>query len=132
MGILALVNARLCHHGALLPPQSVFVDTSTGLILSHPATSDFETLDLHDRILAPAFLELQTNGCVGAHFTNYSSDDEYLKNLEKVSRWMVKRGVGGWWATVPTVDKDLYKKASLAVSISFIGEMVGDETWKRK
>lgn len=116
MNILALTNARVCHHGALLSPQSVFVNTSTGLIVSHPPTPDFETFDLHNRILAPAFPELQTNGCVGVHFTNYSSDHGYLKNLEKVSRWMVKKGVGGWWATVPTVEKDLYKKASEAVS----------------
>lgn len=120
MAILAFTNARVCRNGDILTPQSVFVDTTTGLIIPSPLTSDYETVDLRNRVLAPAFLELQTNGCVGVHFTNYSNDDEYLQNLEKVSKWMVKRGVGGWWATVPTVDKDLYKKASEAVSCDFL------------
>lgn len=112
MATLAFTSARVCHDGAILAPQSVFVDTTTGLIVASPQTADVKTVDIQNRVLAPAFLELQTNGCVGVHFTNYTDDDEYLQNLEKVSRWMVKRGVGGWWATVPTVDKDLYKKAS--------------------
>ncbi|KAL8716628.1 MAG: hypothetical protein Q9225_006061, partial [Loekoesia sp. 1 TL-2023] len=110
MPILALENSRICHHGTILPPQPVFVDTSTGLIVPPPATPGLESIDLKNHILAPAFLELQTNGCVGVHFTNYSSDEEYLGNLEKVSKWMVRKGVGAWWATMPTVEKDVYKK----------------------
>ncbi|KAL8830662.1 MAG: hypothetical protein Q9170_005635 [Blastenia crenularia] len=110
MSILVFTNARVCYHGTLLPPQSVFVNRSTGFIISPPKTSDYESIDLRNRILAPAFLELQTNGCAGVHFTNYSNDEEYLGNLERVSRWMVKRGVGGWWATVPTVEASVYRK----------------------
>lgn len=115
MPVLAFTNARVCRNGTLLPSSSMFFDTVTGLIVpppSYPDSTHVESIDLENRILAPAFLELQTNGCVGVHFTNYSDDEEYLKNLEKVSRWMVTKGVGAFWATVPTVDKDVYRKVS--------------------
>ncbi|KAL8655638.1 MAG: hypothetical protein Q9210_000748 [Variospora velana] len=111
MAILAFTNARICRHGALFPPSPLYFDNADGLIVVPPPdTTEVETIDLQNRILAPAFLELQTNGCVGVHFTNHSSDEEYVENLEKVSRWMVTKGVGGWWATVPTVEKDVYRK----------------------
>ena len=115
MTIIAFTNSRICYHGNLLPPQSVYFDTSSGLIVPPSTTSDVECINLKNRILAPAFLELQTNGCVGVHFTNYSNNQEYLDNLEKVAKWMVTKGVGAWWATVPTVDRSVYKKVGLLV-----------------
>lgn len=115
MPIVAFTNARICYHGTLLPPSSIHFDTDSGLIVPAPDTSEVETVDLRNQILAPAFLELQTNGCVGVHFTNYTNDEEYMTGLEKVSRWMVTKGVGAWWATVPTVDREVYRKVSCPV-----------------
>ncbi|KAI4114993.1 MAG: hypothetical protein LQ345_004317, partial [Seirophora villosa] len=110
MTIVAFTNARICRHGALLPPSCLYFDTAEGLIVPPPDSTEVETIDLQNRILAPAFLELQTNGCIGVHFTSHRNDEEYVENLEKVSKWMVTKGVGGWWATVPTVGKDVYRK----------------------
>ncbi|KAI4198686.1 MAG: hypothetical protein LQ346_002706 [Caloplaca aetnensis] len=118
---IQLVNARVYRDGYIPPPRfkstpdplsKIFVDRDTGLISRSPpsATDAIETIDLQNRILAPAFLELQTNGCVGVHFTQYTCDEEYLADLEKVGRWMATKGVGGWWATVPTVGKEVYRK----------------------
>ncbi len=118
---IQLVNARVYQDGYIPPPRPestpgplsrIFVDRDTGLISRGPASAidAMETIDLENRILAPAFLELQTNGCVGVHFTQYTCDEEYLANLEKVGRWMATKGVGGWWATIPTVSKEVYRK----------------------
>ncbi|KAI4264231.1 MAG: hypothetical protein L6R35_007311, partial [Caloplaca aegaea] len=85
MTILAFTNARICRHGALSPPSPLYFDNAEGLIVVPPPDpTEVETIDLQNRILAPAFLELQTNGCVGVHFTNHRSDEEYVENLEKV------------------------------------------------
>ncbi|KAL8969541.1 MAG: hypothetical protein Q9197_004279 [Variospora fuerteventurae] len=85
MTILAFTNARICRHGALFPPSPLYFDNVEGMIVVPPPDpTEVETIDLQNRILAPAFLELQTNGCVGVHFTNHHSDEEYVENLEKV------------------------------------------------
>lgn len=125
--LIQLVNARVYHDGSIPPPltestsdlhSTIFIDDDTGLIAHPPsiAINAIKTIDLQNRILAPAFLELQTNGCVGVHFTQHASDEEYVENLGKVSRWMATKGVGGWWATVPTVSKEVYRKVKRRVS----------------
>lgn len=138
MPIVTFTNARICRHGTLHPTSSVYFDTASGLFVRPADTTDVEIVDLQNRILAPAFLELQTNGCVGVHFTNYGNDEEYLQNLEKVSRWMVTKGVGGWWATIPTVEKSLYRKVSCMVSqfggyvLAFVFRFLDLSCWKQR
>lgn len=114
--ILALTNGRVCYHGTF-QNFPVYVDTSTGLIIPlPPPTSNIEsetqTVDLQGRILAPAFLELQTNGALGVHFTQFDGAETYSQNLERVSRWLVEKGVGSWWVTLPTVKGDIFRKVS--------------------
>ncbi|KAL8753492.1 MAG: hypothetical protein Q9184_005408, partial [Pyrenodesmia sp. 2 TL-2023] len=91
---IKFVNARVYRDGYTSPPftestsdpqSTIYVDDDTGLIVDRPSSVvyDIKTVDLQNRILAPAFLELQTNGCVGVHFTQYASDEEYVENLGK-------------------------------------------------
>ena len=62
--------------------------------------------------MAPGFLDLQTNGMGGVHFTNLgkgkSRDDEEL--LSKVARMELEAGVTGFWATIPTVSQSRWKE----------------------
>lgn len=73
----------------------------------------YETVKLLDGdLVVPGYLELQTNGLAGVHFTTLGQgkDEDDLHKLEIVARSMAENGVTGWWATVPTVPVDRWKK----------------------
>ena len=105
----AFINGRVCLRGQLLH-QSVYVDEHTGMIIQQPAEMPTEFVDLKDNVLAPAFLELQTNGSKGVHFTNFNHPESYGMDLQKVSRHLAQQGVGGFYVTLPTVHRDVFRK----------------------
>ena len=108
-GVVAFINGQICIDGRLQDGH-VFVDCDTGYIVEKSERIIVNTIDLQGRILAPAFMELQTNGCAGVHFTEYKDSQSYRTNVEKVSRYLVTRGVGAFWATIPTVSPEIFKK----------------------
>ena len=116
--ITAFINGYLCLRGNLVE-SSFFINRATGLIVSEPYDRPDEVVDLNGKLIAPAYIELQTNGCVGVHFTHYEDPLVYQTNLKKVSAYMVSRGVGGFWATVPTVSSDVFQKVRI-LSFSFV------------
>ncbi|KAI9849035.1 MAG: hypothetical protein M1837_005926 [Sclerophora amabilis] len=69
-----------------------------------------QEIDLGGKIVAPGFLELQTNGLLGFHFTHYEDDEQYQSQLRRVSKYLITKGVTGFWATVPTVSTDTFQK----------------------
>ena len=107
--VKAFINGQTCLHGRTLR-QTVYVDEQTGLIIPQPAQMPKDFVDLNGRILAPAYLELQTNGCVGIHFTNFRDPQSYCEGLQKVSRHLVRQGVGAFYATLPTVHREVFSK----------------------
>lgn len=70
--------------------------------------SDF--VDLQGCLLAPAFLELQTNGGFGIHFTNFRDPQSYQNDLHEVSRRLAMQGVGAFYVTLPTIPREVYTK----------------------
>lgn len=113
---LLIQNTRICCNGALIDKDELYVNGTTGLFEIPLANSsgemDLETIDLENRIIAPAFIELQINGCLGIHFTNFEDEGTYRANLKMVSRYLVEKGVGGFYVTLPTVKADVFKKVS--------------------
>ena len=109
--VKAFINGRVSLHGKELS-ESVYVDEDTGMIIRQPAEMPSKFVDLEGSLLAPAFLELQTNGCLGFHFTDFRGAENYKKNLDRVSKHLVSRGVGAFWVTLPTVDAEVFKKVS--------------------
>ena len=107
--VKAFINGQTCIHGQALN-QTVYVDEQTGLIIQQPAQMPADIVDLNGRFLAPAYLELQTNGCVGIHFTNFKDPESYGDGLRKVSRHLARQGVGAFYATLPTVHRDVFAK----------------------
>lgn len=107
-------NCLLCISGELVA-QDIYFSTE-----QHTITPNYyyrqegvERIDLNGKIVAPGFLDLQTNGMKGVHFTQLAHNDslrEDRKKLEEVSQMEASHGVTGWWATVPTVDKDRWKQ----------------------
>ncbi|KAL8772468.1 MAG: hypothetical protein Q9209_002420 [Squamulea sp. 1 TL-2023] len=110
---LLIKNARICYNGSLIYRDELYLDSNTGCFRpspTHSHTRDFRTIDMGNRIIAPAFIELQTNGCLGMHFTNFDDERSYDENLEKVSKYLVQKGVGGFYVTLPTVEAAVFKK----------------------
>ncbi|PNS17029.1 Intracellular protein transport protein USO1 [Sphaceloma murrayae] len=104
-----LLNCRQCIDGKLVRDQLVVSD-DTGLILPRTGYVGGDAVDLEDGIIAPGFLELQTNGLLGFHFTHFKDAETYAGEIDKVSRYLVTQGVTGFWATIPTVSSSDFKQ----------------------
>jgi N-acetylglucosamine-6-phosphate deacetylase len=110
-------NAHLCISGSVVP-GSFTVDHSKGLITSlhvdrppsHTHTESELLLDLQGAVVAPGLLELQTNGLLGFHFTHFEDEAKYQNELERVAKFFVTKGVTGFWATIPTVSQQDFRK----------------------
>lgn len=110
--VTTLTNYRPCINGELLVEDQMVI-SETGKILKkrtgYIGGGDGEMVDLEDGIIAPGYLELQTNGVKGFHFTHFENKEEYEKKLEETARYYVTQGVTGFWATIPTVSSDNFQ-----------------------
>lgn len=108
---ITFANAVLCQNGVAIPKSHLTFCTSTGTIVDPVDDSDGgETVDLDGKYLAPGFLELQTNGMRGFHFTHFDDDPSYRAKIDEVARYLPTQGVTGFWATIPTVSSVEFKK----------------------
>lgn len=62
-------------------------------------------------MIAPGFIELQINGALGFHFAHYLTPETYQAGVEKLARYLPSTGVTGFYPTIPTVTKDVFKKS---------------------
>ena len=85
------------------------MDLHTGYIVSEPYEDPMSVIDLQNYVVAPAYQELQINGCLGGHFTTFEDSRSYVNHLEIVSRHLVSKGVGAFYVTLPTMSIDLYQ-----------------------
>ena len=107
--VKAFINGRICFQGKELQ-ESIYVNEDTGMIVRQPAEMPSDFVDLKGNLLAPAYLELQTNGLLGFHFTNWKDPQSYRDELERVSRHLVSNGVASFYVTLPTVHRDVFTK----------------------
>lgn len=110
---MQLKHITVCRDGRLEYSQNVQVSRQSGLICEKlDVVGDNSVLKLgEDKLVAPGFIELQTNGLIGIHFTTLGNDsvkDE--EHLQKISREMARNGVTAWYATVPTVAEHSWKQ----------------------
>ena len=96
--------------------KTLCIDLTTGLLIEPPDDSPENKFYLGSLHIAPAFLELQINGCAGFHFTRLE-ESNHVRELERVSRYLVKNGVGGFWATVPTVSGEVFRKVCYSFQV---------------
>lgn len=107
-------NCQLCISGESVQ-QDIYFSPETGLITPnyYYRTEGVDRIDLHGLTVAPGFLDLQTNGMLGIHFTQLGDDEkEDGQKLAEVARRQVQSGVTAWWATVPTVAKEKWRQVS--------------------
>lgn len=114
-GFTTFLNCRLCIDGELVHDQLV-IDGDSGLILPRTGYIGGDAVDLEDGIIAPGYLELQTNGMLGFHFTHFENEDQYGREIDKVARYLATQGVTGFWVTIPTVA-DFKKVGTLFPSL---------------
>lgn len=107
--VRAFTNGRVCS-GGKEKLRDFHVDLDTGCIVPEPDEDPLSFVDMQNHILAPAYQELQINGCLGVHFTTFVESRTYLSHLENVSRHLVSQGVGAFYVTLPTINVDLYRK----------------------
>jgi N-acetylglucosamine-6-phosphate deacetylase len=105
-------NGRICRNGQLIEGEDLAISPYTGKIVPSPEGHDGDVVDLKGAILAPGFLELQTNGMRGFHFTHFSDSSSYVKKIDEVAKYLPSTGVTGFYATIPTVHSDEFKKVS--------------------
>lgn len=111
--LLSFTNCQTCVSGELIP-QDVYFSPDQGIIVPnyYYRTEGVERIDLGGAVVAPGFLELQTNGLQGLHFTQLGQKDDEEKLLQ-VARSQVRCGVTAFWCTIPTVEEASWKKVSL-------------------
>lgn len=117
MSRVTLVNGRLCRGGRLIEAHLTF-SSETGLILEDDGGDSGHTIDLNGAIVSPGFLEVQTNGLRGFHFTSFTSSSEYASKLEEVAQYLPSQGVTGFYPTLPTISSDKFQQVSLVVASS--------------
>ena len=111
-------NCQTCLNGELIP-QDLYFSPETGLITPnyYYRAAGVERIDLSGAIVAPGFLDLQTNGVNGIHFTSLggktASEDVDIEKLCRVAQKQIESGVTGWWATIPTVDETRWKQVGV-------------------
>lgn len=74
-------------------------------------------VDFDGAILAPGFIELQTNGMRGFHFTHFDDEHSYAAKIDDVARYLVTQGVTGFYATIPTVASGKFRKVGYRQSV---------------
>jgi len=104
-------NCRLCVAGELVQ-RDLVVSNETGRILDGALSADSETIDLGGAIVAPGFIELQTNGMRGFHFTHFQNDQSYQQRVDGIARYLPSTGCTAFYATIPTVSSDDFRKVS--------------------
>lgn len=113
-------NCLLCVSGELVA-QDLYFSSEQGTITPnyYYRQEGVERIDLGGRVVAPGYLDLQTNGMNGVHFTQLATDEAGEGDEQKlaaVSKMEASHGVTAWWATVPTVDVHRWKQVRMLES----------------
>ena len=112
MSFTSFMNGFLAIGGELISDQLV-VSEDTGLILPRTGYIGGDAVDLEEAIIAPGLLELQTNGLLGFHFTHFTNEEQYAAEVDKAAKYLATQGVTGFWATIPTVSSEDFKRVLL-------------------
>jgi hypothetical protein len=116
--LLCFTNCQTCVSGELIP-QDVYFSPEQGIIVPnyYYRTEGVNRIDLGGAIVAPGFLELQTNGLRGVHFTQLGEKDDDEAKLLRVAQIQVQCGVTAFWCTIPTVEEGRWGKVRPLLSL---------------
>ena len=101
--------------------RNLAVSNETGRIVDGtPSGGDENTVDLDGAIIGPGLIELQTNGMRGFHFTHFEDEQSYAQKVEEVARYLPSTGCTSFYATIPTVSSDDFKKVFIIGRFRYI------------
>jgi N-acetylglucosamine-6-phosphate deacetylase len=106
MATTVFTNCRVCEGGRLVD-RNVVVSNETGRIVD-------------GAIVGPGLIELQTNGMRGFHFTHFEDEQSYAQKVEEVARYLPSTGCTSFYATIPTVSSDDFKKVFIIGRFRYI------------
>ena len=107
-------KSRMCIDGKIVE-NDLFIDQSTGRFANIEESDKSKFMEVtppKKGVVAPGFLELQTNGLLGFHFTHMEGTEKDDSELERIAKYYPSRGVTSFWATIPTVSAENFKKVS--------------------
>lgn len=108
--VTTFTNCTLCIDGEVIQHTNVIFSNDTGSIIDLSYATAGQLVDLEGAIVAPGFLELQTNGMRGFHFTHFEDKESYAQKIDEAAKYLPSTGVTGFYATIPTVHSDEFKK----------------------
>ena len=109
MATTVFTNCRVCEGGRLVHKDLVVLN-DTGRIVDGVSSSGQSTVDLGGAIVAPGLIESQTNGMRGFHFTHFEDEQSYAQKVEEIAKYLPSTGCTSFYATIPTVSSDDFKK----------------------
>lgn len=136
MSYTRFTNCHLIDNGELYEFTDLYIDNNTKKIANKPR--DFNqitrTVDLHEQIIAPGFIDIQNNGIYGLNFSNLNenSTEDDIRDFQRFYRdAMTKYLSTGVTSLCPTVTSNfpsvytkvlpLYKKSRLPNQTDSLG-----------
>jgi hypothetical protein len=128
--LLCFTNCQTCVSGELIP-QDLYFSPDQGMIVPnyYYRTEGVERIDLGGAIVAPGFLELQTNGLQGVHFTQLGQKDDDEKMLQ-VARSLLVYDPDGGGGQLEEGETCFPHMLSLLFSASSVN--LGLERWRKR
>ncbi|KAI9741675.1 MAG: hypothetical protein M1834_000060 [Cirrosporium novae-zelandiae] len=113
--LVHLTNCRLVR-GSELVNGDLWIDSKSGKIIDTPNIVDrllqkHRTVNLHGKILAPGFIDVQINGWQGVDFSiPAATKKEFDVGLRRISQSLIKTGVTSFLPTMTSQAADVYHK----------------------
>lgn len=63
------------------------------IVPNTPVPPEILEVDLKNAIIAPGFIELQTNGALGFHFANFTDSTTYKTGVRTLAQYLPSTGV---------------------------------------
>lgn len=110
--IIRLTNCSLCDEGRLISNRDLYINKTTGKIISAPNSSAqfIESVDMEGLIVSPGFLDIQINGCFGLDFCSTDDSETFLRNYDMAMKEYIKTGVTSICPTLPSTFNHIYAK----------------------
>lgn len=108
----ALVNCKIYTGNEVLKNSALIIEGEriNSIVEPNEIPADAKQIDLHGKILAPGFIDLQLNGCGGVFF----NDDISINTLQRMSDAIISTGCTSFLPTlVSAPEKDMLKSMEI-------------------
>lgn len=106
----ALINGEIYTGEGIVKNKAIIIDGNRVEALVDEIPKDIQVIDLQGKIIAPAFIDLQLNGCGGVLF----NDEISLDTLRIMNETNIKTGTTSYLPTlITTTDENIEKALKL-------------------